>query len=96
MFRIYRTETAAYPAVYLLTAVPEADEAICRRLFARAFSLVSVSVPDWNADLSPWPAPRAFRQGEDFAGQADVFLCTLIDSVQPCLRLRQDAVDQRT
>ncbi|MBQ6222284.1 MAG: hypothetical protein IJJ44_06715 [Solobacterium sp.] len=29
---------------------------------------------DWNRCMSPWPAERIFRKGEDFAGQADEFL----------------------
>lgn len=26
---------------------------------------------DWNMYMSPWPAQKIFRQGEDFGGQAD-------------------------
>lgn len=29
---------------------------------------------DWNSCLSPWPAERVFRKGEDFSGNADAFL----------------------
>lgn len=38
---------------------------------------------DWNRDLSPWPAPKVFRQEEDFAGKADDFLKLLEETVFP-------------
>lgn len=38
---------------------------------------------DWNRDLSPWPAPKVFRQEEDFAGKADEFLKLLEMEVFP-------------
>ena len=95
MFTIYRAATASSPVVYLLTAVPEADESICRLVIGRPFSLVSVAVPDWNADLSPWPAPRAFRKGEDFAGGADGFLHALISGALPQAEARLGFTPQR-
>jgi len=33
---------------------------------------------DWNRDLSPWPAKRAFKGGEDFGGGADALLDSLL------------------
>ena len=38
---------------------------------------------DWNRDLSPWPAPKVFRQEEDFSGKADDFLALLAAEVFP-------------
>ena len=38
---------------------------------------------DWNRDLSPWPAPKVFRQEEDFSGKADDFLKLLEETVFP-------------
>ncbi len=46
-------------------------------------ALVGVSGADWDADLSPWPAPRAFRGGADFAGRAEEHLATLVGRVVP-------------
>ena len=34
-------------------------------------SILMIRNPDWNNDLSPWPAARVFRKGEDFGGGAD-------------------------
>ena len=53
-------------------AVPGADVAV-------------VSGMDWNRDLSPWPADRAFARGEDFAGGADAYLSELLEEVLPAI-----------
>ena len=29
---------------------------------------------DWDSCLSPWPSPKVFKKGNDFAGNADAFL----------------------
>ena len=45
--------------------------------------LVSVPVPDWNRDMSPWPQEKVFRDGSDFAGGADVFLKQMTEAFIP-------------
>lgn len=32
---------------------------------------------DWDSCLSPWPSPKVFKKGNDFAGNADTFLAEL-------------------
>lgn len=71
------------PVVYLLSDGPGEDGALCSALSGRAYSLVSVAVPDWNAALSPWPAPRAFPKGEDFGGRSGAFLRDLQQKILP-------------
>ena len=44
-------------------------------------AVVSVEVPDWNRDLSPWKAERVFRKGDDFAGGAEEFLRKLTETI---------------
>ncbi len=46
-------------------------------------ALCAISGEDWNADLSPWPAPRAFPQGEDFLGGAAEYLAFFCDTMLP-------------
>lgn len=53
----------------------------CPGLEGRLPVLISAAVPDWNRDLSPWPAEKVFRGGEDFSGQADAFLSDLLDKL---------------
>ena len=41
-------------------------KAVCERTGA---SVLAIRNLDWNRDLSPWPADKVFRKGEDFTGQ---------------------------
>lgn len=45
-------------------------------------ALITVAVPDWNRDLSPWPAPAVFRDG-DFSGGAQDYLRMLMGEIIP-------------
>ncbi len=81
--RVVHSGPPQAPVVILLSAEPGEQDDLCALLSGRAFSLVSIAVPDWNADLSPWPAPRAFPKGEDFAGRADAFLQRLLQKTLP-------------
>lgn len=38
---------------------------------------------DWNRDLSPWYSDKVFRNGEDFAGNADDLLRTILQEDLP-------------
>ena len=71
---------AARPQVWIPLEGPDAEDA------ARALPdvcLAAVGGVDWNRDLSPWPAARAFRSGEDFAGGASAFLSVLTERLLP-------------
>lgn len=49
----------------------DSETAAIRKLTDKDFYLIAVKVRDWNADLSPWPAPAVFGK-EDFGnGAAD-------------------------
>lgn len=75
---------AGGPTVLLVTGdeAPEAVWAAVRERTSAPFDGAGLSVTDWNRSLSPWPAPRVFRGGEDFAGEADDALAELT----ACLR----------
>lgn len=45
--------------------------------------LAAISGVDWNRELSPWPAPKAFRGSDDFGGKGPVFLETLTKQIVP-------------
>lgn len=45
--------------------------------------LVAIDGVDWDRDLSPWPAPRAFRGGKDFVGDSDVYCKELTKQIIP-------------
>ncbi len=42
-------------------------------------ALLAIGGVDWNRELSPWPAKRCFKGGEDFAGEAPLFLRSLLE-----------------
>lgn len=41
--------------------------------------VIQIKGEDWNRDFSPWPAPRIFRQQDDFSGGADAWLQALAE-----------------
>lgn len=42
---------------------------------------VSITGVDWDSQLTPWPAPKAFRGGRPFSGNADEHLAAITGSV---------------
>ena len=61
----------------------ESEIAAIRERTARGFRLVTCKVNSWNRDLSPWPAKKVFRGGEDFSGEAGAFLHSLLTELLP-------------
>jgi len=45
--------------------------------------LVAISGVDWNRELSPWPASKAFRGTDNFGGEAPAFLDALTGHMIP-------------
>ena len=70
--------------VYIHTTDEEA-ETVAKLQDDAKFVLVAVDGVDWNDDLSPWPAPRAFRNGNDFAGGAAAYLKELTEDIVPAV-----------
>lgn len=81
---IFRCENAEErPVIYIHTAAEE-----CAEIFAaseKRATLVCVSGIDWNRDMSPWEAKRAFKGGEDFAGGAGEYLARLTNEIIPAV-----------
>ena len=79
---VFKAENAEKrPVIYLHTAAEE-----CAEIFeasAKNATLVCISGIDWNRDMSPWPAHRAFKGGEDFAGGAEEYLRQLEGDIIP-------------
>ena len=62
--------------VYAVMDHQSAEEIWCL-LKGRGLALAAISGVDWNWELSPWSAPKAFQNGADFGGQASVLLDVL-------------------
>ena len=48
-------------------------------------ALAAISGVDWNRELAPWKAPKAFRGSEDFGGQGPALLDTLTQQIIPLI-----------
>lgn len=70
-------------AVVYLPMAPEQAQALRALLRGPVPALVALHGLDWNAALSPWPAEKVFRGGEDFSGGAPAFLKEVEESIIP-------------
>lgn len=58
---------------------------------AEPLTLVAIGGVDWNKELSPWPAPKAFRGGEDFGGGGPDYLREVTEELIPAVEHRLPA-----
>ncbi len=70
------------PAFYTVGSVEDA-RALFAALSGHRPSFVCIDGVDWDRDLSPWPAEKVFRGGDDFSGGAESFLHTLLTEIVP-------------
>lgn len=68
------------PAFYFLSEEENIGK-LKEALASEEIDLISVEVPDWNRDMTPWPAEKVFGKGEDFSGGADEYLAELVKEI---------------
>ncbi len=73
----------ARPAVVYCTLFEQEAAQIWALLREPKPALAAICGVDWNSDLSPWPAPAAFRGGGAFGGRADSYLRRLTQEIVP-------------
>ncbi len=56
---------------------------IMNRLAGEQAAFIVINNLDWNRELSPWAAPRVFRDGADFSGGGAEYLDELIHDILP-------------
>ena len=76
------------PGAPLVVLNGEGDEGrrvldLVRELTGAPFTLALIGGIDWDSELTPWPAPAAFRGGSAFAGRADAYLESLTGGILP-------------
>lgn len=73
-------ESSNAPVIYVVDA-PEYP--IEPSVFSepRQSTVVALPVCDWNNSLTPWAAPRIYRESEDFGGNAAVTLDELLHAI---------------
>lgn len=81
---LFLPEKSNGTVVYVHTEKEEAQR-LWPAVNAAGAALVCLEGADWNRDFSPWPAPRAFRKGEDFAGGAGAYLRYLTEKQMPAV-----------
>lgn len=79
-----QAEAADCPVIYIHAAA-EAMPELISLLGERKIILAAVDEVDWEADLPPWPAPKAFRGGVDFIGGGDAYLSELTGKIVPAV-----------
>lgn len=76
------TESDSQSVVYAVMDRQNAED-VWRQMNGRKPALAAISGVDWDRELSPWNAPKAFRDGEDFGGEGPALLDTLIHQIIP-------------
>ncbi len=76
---LYYEKAVGVPLAVFIAGDEDCDEiySLSRAASKRSYALACVKITDWNALLSPYPAPAVFKGGEDFAGGAKEFLKTV-------------------
>lgn len=85
-----RLFSAAVSGAPLVVLNGEGDEGqglfdLIRGMTKAPFSLAVIGDIDWDAELTPWPAPAAFRGGNSFSGRADDYLKRLTGQILPAI-----------
>ena len=57
----------------------------CEAVAAEGAAIAAITGVDWNGELSPWPAPKAFARGEDFSGGAPTYLQEFVERILPAV-----------
>ena len=89
----YEQAESRYPVIYACGEQKEETAPILEKLESQfrkglpPFLLVGVGA-DWERDLTPWPAPAAFRGSKDFSGGAKQYWQDIAKHIKPI-------VDQR-
>ncbi|MBI4857316.1 MAG: alpha/beta hydrolase [Acetobacterium woodii] len=82
---IFSDDDVSNGAILYLHMASADMEQLAKKLDGVAAVLVAIDQVDWNRELSPWPAKRAFRGGEDFGGGADAYLKELTETIVPAV-----------
>lgn len=82
------------PEVFYLIGSEEEGRAVFEAIPLPRPALIAVDGADWDRDLSPWPAPKAFRGGSDFSGGAAAFLGVLVNDLVPMAEQELDFIPE--
>ena len=82
---LFRAEKADSPLI-VFNSFSDEGEAVyqeLRKQNAPECSFLSISISDWQREMSPWSAAALSKDGESFSGGADVYLENLLSVILP-------------
>ena len=82
---LFRAEKADRPLIVFHSFSDEGEAVYqeLRKQNAPECSFLSISIHDWQREMSPWPAAALSKDGESFSGGADVYLESLLSAILP-------------
>lgn len=82
---VYPCAAANRPVVYLNTVAEEGGQIYQKLRDGRYpdFTLVAISIPNWNHDMVPWDIPPISKHDTPCTGGADEYLQLLIEEIVP-------------
>ncbi len=81
--RLFLPESSFDTVIYIPVSDPDSLNGIMEKFSDPGFAAAAVVCDDWDSQMTPWPAPPAFRGREPFAGRADSYLNELFGSIIP-------------
>ena len=82
---LFQAEKADCPLIVFHSFSDEGEAVYqeLRKQNAPECSFLSISISDWQREMSPWPAAALSKDGESFSGGADVYLKNLLSVILP-------------
>ena len=82
---LFQAEKADCPLIVFHSFSDEGEAVYqeLRKQNAPECSFLSISISDWQREMSPWPAAALSKDGESFSGGADVYLENLLSVFLP-------------
>ena len=82
---LFQAEKADCPLIVFHSFSDEGEAVYqeLRKQNAPECSFLSISISDWQREMSPWPAAALSKDGESFSGGADVYLENLLSVILP-------------
>ena len=82
---VHTSDVNGAPLVIVNTVHGEGEDvySTVRSIVNSDFSYAAIAVPNWNDDMTPWPAPAIFPNGQPFGGHADSYLKDITDDILP-------------
>lgn len=80
---LFQAEKADCPLIVFHSFSDEGEAVYqeLRKQNAPECSFLSISISDWQREMSPWPAAALSKDGESFSGGADVYLENLLSVI---------------